>query len=66
MNAEIADYIQKGNVCMSLQSNQNKESLICHEPTSRPWEKVANDIFTLNDKNYLCTVDYYSGYFEVD
>ena len=52
---------------MSLQSNQTKEPLICHEHTSRPWcEKVATDIFTLNDKNYLCTVDYYSGYFEVD
>ena len=30
------------------------------------WEKVATDIFTLDDKNYLCTVDYYSGSFEMD
>ena len=59
MNAEITDYIQKCDVCMSLQSNQTKEALICHEPTSRSWEKVATDIFTLDDKNYLCTVDYY-------
>ena len=51
---------------MSLQSNQTKGPLICHEPTSRPWEKVATNILTLDDKNYLCTVDYYSGYFEVD
>ena len=29
------------------------------------WEKVATDIFTLDDKNYLCTVHYYSGYFEM-
>ena len=66
LNAEITDYIQKCDACMSLQSNQTKEPLICHEPTSRPWEKVATDIFTLDDENYLCTVDYYSGYFEVD
>ena len=66
MNAEITDYIQKRDVCMSLQSNQTKEALICHEPTSRPWEKVATDIFTLDGKIYLCTVDYYSWYFEVD
>ena len=66
MNAEITDYIQKCDVCMSLQSNQTKEPLICHEPTSRPWEKVATDNFTLDDENYLCTVDYYRGYFEVD
>ena len=66
MNAEITDCIQKCDICMSLQSNQTKEPLICHEPTSRPWEKVVTDIFTLDDKNNLCTVDYYSGYFEVD
>ena len=36
MNAEITDYIQKCDVCASLQSNQTKEPLICHEPTSRP------------------------------
>ena len=47
---------------MSLQSNQTKEPLTCHEPTSRDWENAATDIFTLDDKNYLCTVDYYSGY----
>ena len=66
MNAKITDYIQKCKVCMSLQSNQTKEPLICHKPTSRPREKVATDIFTLDDKNCLCTVNYYSGYFEVD
>ena len=66
MNSEITDYIPKCNVYMSLQSNQTKEPLIFHEPTSRPWEKVATDIFTLDDKNSLSTVDYYSGYFEVD
>ena len=44
MNAKITDYIQKCDVCMSLQKNQTKEPLICHQPTSRPWEKVATDI----------------------
>ena len=57
MTAEITDYIQKCDVCLSLQSNQTKEPLIYHEPTSRSWEKVATDVFTLDDKNYLCTGD---------
>ena len=52
MNAKITDYIHKCDVCMSLQKSQTKEPLICHEPTSRPWEKVATDIFTLD----LCPV----------
>ena len=55
-----------GLLAMSFQSSQRKEPLICHEIPTRPWEEVATDIFTLDDKSYLCTVDYYSGYFEVD
>ena len=33
---------------------------------SRPWKKIGTDIFTVGNKSYLCTVDYYSGYFELD
>ena len=66
MNAEITDFVQKCDTCMAYQSSQTKEPLICHEVPSRPWEKVGTDIFMLDDKSYLCTVDYYSGYFEVD
>ena len=66
MNAEITDFVQKCDTCMAYQSSQTKEPLICHEVPSRQWEKVGTDIFMLDDKSYLCTVDYYSGYFEVD
>ena len=66
MNAEITDFIQKCDTCMAYQSNQPKEPLICHEVPSRPWEKIGTDIFTVDDKSYLCMVDYYSDYFEVD
>ena len=37
-----------------------------HEVPSRPWERVGADIFTLHDKDYLVTIDYYSNYWEVD
>ena len=66
MNAKITDYIQKCDVCMSLQKNQTKEPLICHEPTSRPWEKVATDIIPTWWQELSVHSSYYSGYFEVD
>ena len=66
MNAEITDFIQKCGTCMTYQSNQPKEPLIFYEVPSRPLKKIGTDIFMVDDKSYLCTVGYYSGYFEVD
>ena len=40
--------------------------MICHEIPSRPWEKIAVDLFELNGTEYMVTVDYYSSFFEVD
>ena len=65
MNKDLEDYISKCETCNTYLSSQQKETLICHVP-HRPWEKVGCDIFTLNEADYLCTVDYYSDYFEVD
>ncbi|KAG1666425.1 Crossover junction endonuclease MUS81 [Nymphon striatum] len=31
-----------------------------------PWETVGSDIFTIKERSYLVTVDYYSGFFEID
>ena len=66
MNAKITDYIQKCVVCRSLQKNQTKVPLICHEPTSRSWEKVATDIIHTWWQELSVHSNYYSGYFEVD
>ena len=45
---------------------QQKQPLFFHEVPSRPWEKIGCDLFTLDNKEYLCTVNYYSDYFEID
>ena len=37
-----------------------------HEVPQRPWQKVGSDLFTLNNCDYLVTVDYYSDYYELD
>ena len=66
MNSNITDYLSKCEVCNTFQPQQQKEPLISHEIPHRPWEKMASDIFTFDSKDYLCTVDYYSNYFELD
>lgn len=37
-----------------------------HDVPQRPWNKVTVDLFTHKQKEYLVTVDYYSGYWELD
>ena len=54
-------------MCRELDSvTHAKETLMSHEVPSRPWEKIATDIFTLDGKDYLVTIDYYSVFWEVD
>ena len=48
------------------EAEQQREPLITHEIPTRPWTKVGCDLFGLNGRDYLLTVDYYSNYFEVD
>ena len=51
---------------VSQPAEQGKEPLICHELLTRPWEKIAVDVFDLNGTEFMVTVDYYSSFFEVD
>ena len=66
MNRELEDVISKCETCNTFQPAQPKEPLICHEIPQCPWEKIGCDIFTFNNRDYLCTVDYFSDYFEID
>jgi len=65
MSAEIKEYIIQCEICSQYSAKQAKETL-SHEPTDRPWEKVAVDICNLDDKDYLITVDYFSNFWEID
>ena len=66
MTKELTDYIQQCETCNTYSAEQQRQPLIPHEIPERLWQKVACDIFTLQGKDYLCTVDYYSGFFEVN
>ena len=66
MNQEITDYVKQCDICNTFANQQLREPLIVHDVPHRPWQKVGCDLFTIEQKDYMCTVDYYSGYFEVD
>ena len=66
MNKDIEDFISTCSVCTTYRPDQQKEPMISHEISNRPWEKLGCDLFDFEDKQYLVRVDYYSDYFAVD
>ena len=67
MSAGMKQYISTCGTSRELDSmTQTKETLMSHKVPSRPWEKIAKDIFTLDGKDSLVTIDYCSNFWEVD
>ena len=66
MNTDLKEMIETCETCRKYETCHQKESLIPHEVPSRPWKQVGVDLFELNKKEYLITVDYYSNFCEVD
>ena len=59
MSAEMKHHISAYETCRELDSTTHaKETLMSQEVPSGPWEKIATDIFTLDGKDYLVTIDY--------
>jgi len=53
-------------VCNTYHQGQQREPLISHLVSSRPWQVLAVNLFELECQDYLVTTDYYSKFFEVD
>ena len=66
MSTQIEDKVAKCYTCSQHQRQQAKEPMIPHDPPNRPWAKIGTDLFEMNSHHYLCTVDYYSKWVEVD
>ena len=66
MASDLRQYILSCDTCQTYGACQQKEPLCPHEEVTRPWEKVGSDIFTLEGRDYLVTVDYYSNFWEID
>ena len=66
MSSEIRQLIESCDICATFADRQSPETLSLHPVPERPWDKVGTDLFTIHGRDYLITVDYFSGYFEVD
>ena len=66
ITADIRRTVESCVTCASHQQSQQKEPLMPHPAPSRPWEKVGLDIFTVSNHDYLVTVCYLTGWFEID
>ena len=66
LSSNLDKLISKCQICNEMQNSNSKEPLQCHEIPNRPWQKLGTDLFHVNGRNFLLTVDYYSRFFEVD
>ena len=49
-------------IYLEFQATQLKDNPIPHDIPGKMWETVGADIFMLNNKTYLCIVDYHSKF----
>ena len=62
INTNREKHIKACNTCLEFQQMHSKEMIIHHDILLRPWKVLGMDIFHLNNKNYLCTIDYHSKF----
>ena len=66
MNAKMKQHIAACETCNRHAVRQQNETLVSHEITERPWEKVGSDLFTIQGKEYLILVNWFSNFWEID
>jgi len=66
ITADIKKIVASCSICAAYQSSTQKEPMMPHAAPTRPWEKVGVDICTIRQQDYLVSVDYLSGYIEID
>ena len=64
MSREIAEAVQKCEVCCQNQRAQQRESLQPVEVPKLPWQTVGMHLFQYGNQQFLIIVDYYSGFIE--
>ncbi|CAK8685059.1 unnamed protein product [Clavelina lepadiformis] len=66
MPNELRQLAHDCTICQQAKPNNQREPLLLHPEGLSPFEKVGVDLFELNQKSYLVTVDYFSNFAEID
>ena len=62
INTNVENHFKSCITCLEFQQMQPKEKIIHNDILLRPWEVLDANIFHLNNKNYLCLIDYHSKF----
>ena len=57
INDDIEKHINNCTTCLTFQQAQLKDKIIHHDIPAKAWEVIGTDMFTLNNKHYLCVID---------
>lgn len=60
IDRDIQELVDKYSVCLEYSKSQQREPLISHDLSSRPWQYVGTDLFKFQGHTYLLVADYYS------
>ena len=60
--ADIENHMKSCSTCLHFQQTQPREKIIHHSILCKLWEVIRADMFTLNNRNYLCIVDYHNKF----
>ncbi|XP_028394422.1 uncharacterized protein K02A2.6-like [Dendronephthya gigantea] len=66
MSAAIRQTCSSCGLCAQYKSERPTEPMKSQEIPTLPWERVRVDLFQLDGKTYLVTVDHYSDFIEID
>ena len=65
INGELEDMIKCCSTCQEHQNRQSSEPPIPHDIPDAPWQKVATDLLSLRNKDYVIVADYTSKFFNL-
>jgi transposase InsO family protein len=66
MAQDIKQMADNCEACQRMKPCNQKETLQQHDDGRAPWMKIGTDLFEIQGRQYLVTVDYFSTYIEVD